>query len=465
MIMESDRLFSPHLNSLCYNHLMEKISMPDNVKTIIDQLQAAGYEAYCVGGCVRDSLLGRTPGDWDITTNALPADIKQIFHHTIDTGIRHGTVTVLIYPERSIEALAGILRGDTGASESKHQKPDTYEVTTFRIDGQYADSRHPDHVTFTASLREDLCRRDFTINAMAYNETAGLVDLFGGQEDLARGLIRCVGDPDERFDEDALRILRAVRFAAQLGFSIESGTKAAITGHAQKLDLVSKERIYVELNKLLCSGHMEKVQDLFDLGLAGHIAGGFESIKALGPGTDAPLDPENPELCLPSISTDKRYQRYALSFRGDRENNVKKLLLALKSDLDTVKHAGFAAPLLLTPLPSDPYAFKKLISTTDVPHFRELLEMKQSISRTEEYRECCAQEDVNALIELLDGILEREEPITLKDLVVTGKDLLDAGIRQGPEIGTILNSMLDDVLHEPVHNSILYLFSKHVCRQ
>ena len=180
-----------------------EIKIPAPAEEILTKLNENGYEAYVVGGCVRDMILGREPGDWDITTSALPEQVKQVFRRTVDTGIQHGTVTVMM--------------GDEG-----------YEVTTYRIDGEYADGRHPDSVTFTPSLTEDLKRRDFTVNAMAYNGNTGLVDEFGGMEDLDRGIIRCVGEPMDRFSEDALRILRAIRFSAQLGFAIEGRTYEAI---------------------------------------------------------------------------------------------------------------------------------------------------------------------------------------------------------------------------------------------
>ena len=168
-----------------------KILIPEGAKKILDTLHNAGFEAYVVGGCVRDSILSRKPMDFDITTSALPMEVKSLFKRTIDTGIKHGTVTVMINKEG-------------------------YEVTTYRVDGAYEDHRHPKDVTFTSNLLEDLKRRDFTINAMAYNDKDGLVDAFGGIEDLEKGIIRCVGDPMKRFEEDALRILRALRFSAQL---------------------------------------------------------------------------------------------------------------------------------------------------------------------------------------------------------------------------------------------------------
>lgn len=180
-----------------------RITLPKAVEKIIQIFEEKGYEAYAVGGCVRDSLLGIWPKDWDITTSAKPEEIKDLFERTIDTGIQHGTVTVRMDHE-------------------------SYEVTTYRIDGDYTDGRHPDQVTFTENLVEDLKRRDFTINAMAYNNRVGLVDVFEGEEDLKREVIRCVGDPLERFTEDALRILRAIRFSAQLGFEIQKDTYEAI---------------------------------------------------------------------------------------------------------------------------------------------------------------------------------------------------------------------------------------------
>ena len=179
------------------------LQVPKHAQEILEQLNNHGFEAYVVGGCVRDSLLHRVPGDWDITTSARPEQVKAIFGHTIDTGLQHGTVT--------------IMRDKVG-----------YEVTTYRIDGEYEDGRHPKEVEFTSNLLEDLKRRDFTINAMAYNETEGLIDIFGGLQDIGAKLIRCVGNPEERFGEDALRIMRAIRFSAQLGYEIHEDTEAAI---------------------------------------------------------------------------------------------------------------------------------------------------------------------------------------------------------------------------------------------
>ena len=219
-----------------------KITLPNKVLLIIENLQMHGYEAYAVGGCVRDSILAKKPQDWDITTSAKPREIKRLFRRTVDTGIEHGTVTVLLGKE-------------------------SFEVTTYRVDGAYEDNRHPTEVLFTDRLEEDLKRRDFTINAMAYNDEVRLVDVFGGMKDLNHHLIRCVGDARERFSEDALRILRAVRFSAQLDFSIEPFTWEAMKKLAPTLQNISAERIRAELMKLLLSDHPERIRDAYELGI------------------------------------------------------------------------------------------------------------------------------------------------------------------------------------------------------
>lgn len=227
--------------------------MPYEAEWIIDNIRSHGYEAFIVGGCVRDAVLGRIPGDWDITTSAKPEQVKEIFGKTVDTGLKHGTVTII-----------------------KHGSG--YEVTTYRIDGEYLDGRHPETVEFTPDLREDLKRRDFTINAMAYSHETGIVDEFEGMEDLKRRVVRCVGCAKDRFTEDALRILRAVRFAAQLDFVIEDETYKAIAEIAPNLVHVSKERIQVELTKLLLSDHPEKIWMVDATGIAEYVTSGFTEV-------------------------------------------------------------------------------------------------------------------------------------------------------------------------------------------
>ncbi len=215
---------------------MMQIYVPSNIALALELLHAGGYEAYIVGGCVRDCLLGKTPNDYDITTSAMPEEMKSVFsgYRLIETGLKHGTLTVLI-------------------------SDNPIEITTFRIDGDYSDSRHPDNVSFTRSLSEDLARRDFTVNAMAYSPEDGLVDLFDGQNDLNAGILRAVGQPEKRFTEDALRIMRGLRFASVLGFSLEQNTADAMLKCSGLLDNVSGERIYTELKSLLCGKNVGEV--------------------------------------------------------------------------------------------------------------------------------------------------------------------------------------------------------------
>ena len=234
-----------------------KINIPKFPKLILQRLKENGFEGYIVGGCVRDFLLGKNPDDFDITTNAKPEDVKRIFKKTIDTGIKHGTVTILFYD---------------------NNKPLTYEITTYRVDGEYIDGRHPENVKFVSGLKEDLARRDFTVNAMAYNDEDGIVDEFDGITDIEKKLIRSVGNPIDRFTEDALRLLRAVRFSAKLGFEIEEETKIAIPILSKNLSMVSKERIQVELTKTITSDNPEHVANIFSLNLAPYICKDFEKV-------------------------------------------------------------------------------------------------------------------------------------------------------------------------------------------
>lgn len=219
-----------------------RVKIPKKVEYIVNKLMEEGFEAYIVGGCVRDSLLEKEPKDWDITTSAKPEQVKALFQRTIDTGIQHGTVTIMLEKEG-------------------------FEVTTYRIDGEYKDNRHPKSIKFTANLEDDLKRRDFTINAMAYNKKEGLIDKFEGRQDLEKGIIRCVGNAEERFEEDALRMLRAIRFAGELGFSIEKQTEQAIQQKAANLKKISAERIQIELNKLLSSKQPKRLFTAYKIGI------------------------------------------------------------------------------------------------------------------------------------------------------------------------------------------------------
>lgn len=400
------------------------INLPEDVKAIISKLTEYGYEAYAVGGCVRDSIIHRVPGDWDITTSALPEQVKGLFKRTIDTGIKHGTVT--------------IMRGKTG-----------YEVTTYRIDGEYEDSRHPKQVEFTTSLREDLRRRDFTINAMAYNDNEGIVDLFDGQKDIEARIIRCVGDAKERFTEDALRMLRAVRFSAQLGYRIDEGTAAAIRELAPTIARISKERIHTELNKTLLSEHPEYLGLARELGITEVV---FPVINEL---TD-----EAEAMELLKIMPRELIFRYAAIFYQLGSDRAHDMLKELKLDNYTVDNtmkivAGHG--LLITDREAE---IRKQCSRTGVKEYERILIFEKlyyaMIGDSDRYAGITRQR------EIFDSIIARKDCLTLKELAVTGNDLIKAGMAPGKELGVILSKMLEDVLENPSHNKKEYLFENHL---
>ena len=288
--------------------------MPKGAEFIIRSLENAGFEAYIVGGCVRDGILGRDPEDWDITTIAKPDEIKRIFSHTVDSGIEHGTVTVLVPPE---EVERGIR---------------SFEVTTYRIDGEYTDHRHPNAVSFTGSLEEDLARRDFTINAMAYHMERGIIDPFHGQEDLEKKIVRAVGKAKDRFAEDALRMMRGIRFSAQLDFSLDEEAYLGIESLKESLENVSKERIAVELWKLLASAHPDKVEMFFSTGLAPYITEDFPKIQ----------ESRIPKL-LPFAPVEK-IVRFGLFLRNVPDL-ARKILRDLKLDRESIEGGSHFAAL------------------------------------------------------------------------------------------------------------------------
>lgn len=385
------------------------LSIPPEAEYIIEKLEENGFEAYVVGGCVRDSLLGRTPVDWDITTKAAPEQVKAIFGRTIDTGIAHGTVTVM----RGKEA---------------------YEVTTYRIDGEYEDGRHPRNVAFTPYLEEDLKRRDFTINAMAYSRSGGLIDIFEGKKDLAEKRIRCVGDPLDRFGEDALRILRAVRFSAQLGFDIDQETREAIITMAPNLARVSKERIHTELTKLLISPHPDYMNMVFEYGIAPWISKTFGQIQA----GHARIS-EN----LPSgVSI-----RWAAFLRYETEEAAQAVLKELKMDNDTIDRVKLLARWWQRPIGRDEKAIRKTMSLMPEDAYRDLLALKRCVADIPE-----SPKDLDEIFGLSQVIQQRGDCIRLKDLAVTGNDLIDQGMKPGKAMGRALSFLLDRVIEDPGKN-------------
>lgn len=376
-----------------------RITMPQQVEGIIGRLRQGGFEAYAVGGCVRDTLLGRVPGDWDITTSARPEEVKQLFKRTVDTGIQHGTVTVL----------------------ADHVG---YEVTTYRIDGEYEDGRHPKQVAFTSDLVEDLKRRDFTINAMAYSHETGIVDAFNGMGDLENKIIRCVGDPLERFGEDALRILRAVRFSAQLGFSIESRTYGAITRIAPNMARVSKERIQAELTKLLCSGHPEKICEVYKTGISAYISPAFHALPWEG-------------FQVPSGLSAEKYARWAAFLRLAGPEAAVQVLRDLKMDNDTASRVRTLASWAGKEIPAEEAGVRRAMSGMLPMVWDVLLDLNG-----------CGKETRR----LTEEIRERGDCLDLKHLAVSGQDLIEAGVKPGKEMGELLQQLLETVLECPQKN-------------
>lgn len=436
-----------------------QIKLPKKVQYIIQTLEDAGYEAYAVGGCVRDSLLGREPDDWDVTTSAAPMQIKSVFQRTIDTGIQHGTVTVMLEHEG-------------------------FEVTTYRIDGEYEDSRHPKEVIFTQNLVEDLKRRDFTINAMAYNDRSGIVDEFGGVDDLNNGIIRCVGDARERFSEDALRMMRAVRFSAQLGFDIDDATKNAITELAPTLKNISAERIQVELIKLLVSPNPDYIRTAYELGIT----------KIIMPELDAAFETEqnNPHhiytvgehlmKALTCIRADKALRIAALlhdigkprtkttdedgidHFYGHAQLGEKMavdILKRLKFDNDTITKVRNYVKYHDYEIDTTPKAVRRALNKIGEEYFSQILEIKLADMLSQSlYKREQKQQILDEIEEIYKDILEKQQCVSLKTLEVTGNDLMNAGVPQGKRVGEILHILLEDVLENPKHNTFEYLIDK-----
>ena len=387
------------------------IDLPKNVENIIERLKEHGFEGFAVGGCVRDSLLKKTPTDWDITTDALPEDMKKIFKKTFDTGIAHGTVTVL---------MDGV----------------GYELTTYRIDGNYSDGRHPDSVSFSKNLSEDLCRRDFTVNAMAYSHNKGIVDLFGGRKDLQNGIIRAVGDAKKRFDEDALRMLRAVRFAAQLGFKIDDDTFEAIRERAKLLSKVSKERIFVELNKSLCGDFAQNIKMVYTSGLYRYIGKEF-----------AKLD-ESIYDFYPRKFHNKKHMYWA-AFLENIENveAVKKILFELKSDNATRNNTYLLVKELKNPLPSSDEDIRWSLHRIGADLFYDYIEILRSDKKNKDILD-----KIDTIEDRYSLIMKENHAYEISMLDITGKDLMDIGISKGPKIGEVLEFLLKKVIENPLNN-------------
>lgn len=400
---------------------MVRIALPKDVKHIIDVLMENGYEAYAVGGCVRDSILGRVPGDWDITTSALPMQVKGLFRRTVDTGIQHGTVTVML--------------GRNG-----------YEVTTYRIDGKYEDSRHPESVEFTPKLEEDLKRRDFTINAMAYNDEHGIVDIFDGVGDLQRKIIRCVGNAHDRFDEDALRILRAVRFSAQLGFGIEENTARAAKELAVNLKRISSERIHTEFNKMLKSAHPDYFSVADAIGIMEIVLPEYHVMSAEDKAFVGALAKE----CACQLP--ERYAAMLFMSGGyseeDPADTAKRVLKRLKLDNDTINTASMLLRFGMLEITDDESRIRHIIYETGDKNILRILDFRTA------YEKCVGNDiaDVRRMYDICNMIFERGDCVSLKNLAITGRELIAMGVPAGRQMGEILNSLLMLVLDNPQLN-------------
>lgn len=429
-----------------------RIQLPEKVHNIINTLEEAGYEAYAVGGCVRDSILGREPDDWDITTSAKPEETKRLFPRTVDTGIKHGTVTVLL--------------GGEG-----------FEVTTYRIDGVYEDGRHPTEVTFTANLKEDLRRRDFTINAMAYNDKSGLVDLYGGLTDIEDKVIRCVGDARERFDEDALRMLRAVRFSAQLGYRIDEATGEAVKALAPNLQKISAERIQVELIKLVTSPHPDYLRTAYELGITAQILPEFDLCmetpqrhkhhcydvgehilhSMLGVEPDKVLrlgmlfhDIGKPQTL--TIGPDGTTHNKKHPFEG--EKITRKVMRRLKFDNDTTDKVTKLVLYHDYDIAPTEAGVRRAVSRIGEDIFSMIFTVRRAdIAAQSDYMREEKLAKVAYIEKLYKEVLARKDAVTVKDLAISGNDLIAEGMPPGRQIGKTLSALLERVLDDPSLNT------------
>ena len=423
--------------------------LPEEVRSILRRLNENGYEAYAVGGCVRDGLLGRAPQDWDLTTSARPEQVAALFPgRCIPTGLQHGTVTV-------------------------RQGGRSFEVTTFRSDGVYSDHRHPDQVTFSASLSEDLARRDFTIGAMAMDAEGNVTDLWGGQEDLRRGVIRCVGEADRRFEEDALRIMRALRFASVLGFAIEPETAAALRRKAPLLRAIAAERIAAEMDRLLLGEHVLEVLLAYP-----DVLGVFlpEVLPAVG------FDQRNPHHCYDvwghtahavAEGAPERAVRWALLFHDLGKPNcftvdeagvghfyghgkvscdlARAAMGRLKFDTATRERVALLVDWHDRVVPNTHRSYRRVLNALGAEAAGQLLEVKRADNLAQAPACRGRQKELDRAREILDELLAQDACFSLSQLAVKGQDVLALGLR-GPAVGRVLQRLLNDVVEERLPN-------------
>lgn len=424
-------------------------NMPEDVRAVLVALEQAGYTAWCVGGCVRDTLLGRIPNDWDVTTSAIPEETLGLFGAAaLPTGLQHGTVTVRT-PMRPVE------------------------ITTYRSDGSYTDHRHPDNVTFSRSVEDDLRRRDFTVNAMALSAAGRLCDPFGGKDDLVKGILRCVEDPDSRFQEDALRILRGLRFSSVLGFSLEPSTAAAIQRNRELLQVIAAERIHVEFEKLLCGAKAEEVLRAYPDVISVFLP---EILPAVG------FDQRNHHHCYDV------WEHTIRGVAGVPPEPVLRFTMLLhdlgKPQCFTVDEHGcghfYGHPAVSRELatgilrrlrvdnrsrddiltlvewhdrniPRTEKGIRRALQELGEENLRRLLAVKRAdnLAQAPEFRS--EQDEIRKSEKILEGLLRENVCFSLKQLAVDGQDLIELGF-SGPEIGKALNDLLDAVIDGKLPN-------------
>ena len=429
-----------------------RIELPEYVALALEKLETSGFEAYVVGGCVRDAYLNKTPLDWDITTDAKPSEIAEVFKgfKVIETGIAHGTLTVLV-------------------------SGNPVEITTYRVDGEYEDNRHPKEVRFTKSLREDLARRDFTVNALAYNPKTGVVDAFDGIQDLNNKMIRCVGDPDKRFSEDALRIMRALRFASCLGFTIDTETSKSLRENSILLKNVSAERITAELLKLLCGDNVTQIlieyrsvfaviiPELapafdFDQNNKHHIYNVYDHI-AHAVGSSAPDSEVRLALLLHDIGKPACYtedENGVGHFYGHGNISAEiaaNVLSRMRLSSDMYQTVFTLVKYHDIPIEPDRKIVKRRLNKFGEEILRKLLLVKtgDGLAHNPEYVR--ASDEMEAVNQIVDDVIRSGDCFSVKALAINGKDLLNLGFASGPLIGEVLTKMLEKVIDGSLNNN------------
>lgn len=428
------------------------IKLPKSVSQLLQILEDSGYEAFVVGGCVRDSLMGREPNDWDICTSARPEEMKACFSQfpVIETGLKHGTLTIL----------------------AEHQP---FEVTTYRIDGDYSDGRRPDHVTFTSSLEADLARRDFTINAMAYHPSRGLIDPFGGRSDLQKKIIQCVGTAAKRFEEDALRIMRAVRFASQLEFDIEEKTSQALDTCLPLLDRIASERIRIEFDKLLCGPGAAKtlaeyrhiiarvipeIKPMFDLDQKNpyHIYTVWDhTLHAVSHVKNTPVlklaaffhDIGKPGSM--TIGEDGRSHFYRHEHLSEKlADQVMRRLKYDNATLNTVTKLVHSHGIVFRPSTKQA---RRLLSKLGEEQLRLLIQLEYADVKSQNpiYTDERVA-NIQAFDQAVNQVLEAKQCFSMRHMEINGRELLAMGVTQGPEVGRILNHLLEQVVEGTLPN-------------